>query len=448
MTKTLHLSDEFPVHSSDDWAAFVHTFLKGRPFETLIHETLEGIEKGPLRSASHRPDSIAPLTRIPSKISNGASETRPWKIAVPIQDPDLTYANTQALEDLEGGASAIRIQLGKSSDPNLNATGLNLKSVSDVKRLFNKIHTDLIPVTFAPKRDISDILTVLKNVPSLRQTQINLGLSKLSDLENVKTLIKDLPENWKLLTVNGADIHDAGGTDSLELAYTAAKLTDFMRDLEPKNAGKTVIIELAADQDGHKLIAKIRAARRICAQIKESFGLTETDIEIHAITSKRMMQSIDPWTNFLRMTSAAFGAVCGGADTIMVRPFTQALGLPTPFGHRTARNIQLLLMEESQLGQVQDPAFGSYYHEHLTTEIAEKSWEKFQSIESLGGLKVYENSGALDQDLKACQSQRLEKASPILGVTLHPTDVGRPAKTRNLNSHALNSHALNSQGLN
>lgn len=439
MTQTLHLSDKFPVHSADDWAALVHTFLKGRPFETLIHETLEGIEKGPLRSASHRPDTIVPLTRISNTISNGASETRPWKIAVPIQDPDLTYANTQALEDLEGGASAIRIQLGKSSDPNMNATGLNLKSVSDVKRLFNKIHTDLIPVTFAPMRDISDILTVLKNVPSLRKARINLGLSDLSHLKNTKTIVKDLPENWKLLTVNGADIHDAGGTDGLELAYTAAKLTDFMRDLGPKNAENTVIIELAADQDGHKLIAKIRAARRICARIKESFGLTETDIEIHAVTSKRMMQSIDPWTNFLRMTSAAFGAVCGGADTIMVRPFTQALGLPTPFGHRTARNIQLLLMEESQVGQVHDPAFGSYYHEHLTNKIAEISWKKFQDIEALGGLKAYENSGARDKDLKACQSQRHEKASPILGVTLHPTDAGRPAKTRIFNPRALNS---------
>lgn len=430
MTKTLKLSNAFPEHSADDWTALVQTFLKGKAFETLIRETQDGIEKGPLRTVSQRPQNIAPLTRLSFPKSGSTSDTRPWKIAVPVQDPDITHANIQALEDLEGGASAVRIERENASDPDRPAKGLNLKTTSNVKRLFNKIHPALIPITFAPSDDITDLNALLRGLPSLEQARINLGLTTLEPLENAQNFTKDLPKHWTLLTVNAADIHDAGGTDGLELSYMAAKLTDFMRDLGAETASSRVIIELAADQDGHQLIAKMRAARRICARIKDSFGLSDTEVEIQAVTSKRMMQSIDPWTNFLRLTSATFGAICGGADTITVHPFTQALGLPTPFGHRTARNIQLLLMEESQLGQVQDPAFGSYYHEYLTQEIAETAWKKFQNIEAAGGIKNYVNSGSLEADLTAYRSKRIAKADPILGVTLHPMETARPAKIR------------------
>jgi methylmalonyl-CoA mutase len=92
----------------------------------------------------------------------------------------------------------------------------------------------------------------------------------------------------------------------------------------------------------------------------------------------------------LRTTVAAFGAGVGGADTVMVSPFDAAIpgGLPgtaASFARRIARNTQLLLLEESNLGQVLDPAGGSWFVEDLTQQLAEAAWANFQQIEANGG---------------------------------------------------------------
>jgi len=190
-------------------------------------------------------------------------------------------------------------------------------------------------------------------------------------------------------------------------------------------------VELTTNQDGHLSIAKLRSARRIYARIAENFGVTDAPLSLHTITSKRMMQSTDPWTNMLRVMSAGFGAVIGGADFITTRPFTDAIGHATGFGHRIARNMQLMMMEESHLGQVKDAAFGSYFHERMTESLAQAAWAEFQRIEAEGGL---DNIEPFKARIKAAAKARAEKAEPILGVTLHPLDkdstTNREAKVR------------------
>jgi methylmalonyl-CoA mutase len=111
---------------------------------------------------------------------------------------------------------------------------------------------------------------------------------------------------------------------------------------------------------------------------------------VHAVTSMPMMAQRDPWVNMLRTTVAAFGAGIGGADTVLVQPFDAAIpgGLPgtaASFARRIARNTQLLLLEESHLGRVLDPAGGSWFVEDLTEQLAQKAWEHFQQIEAQGG---------------------------------------------------------------
>ena len=183
------------------------------------------------------------------------------------------------------------------------------------------------------------------------------------------------------------------------------------------------------DRDGHMSIAKLRAARRIYARIAESFCADDAPLSLHVISSKRMMQAVDPWSNMLRVMSAGFGAVIGGAGFITLRPFTDALGTDalgtdalgkaTPFGYRAARNMQLMMMEESHLGQVQDAAFGSYFHERMTDSLAKAAWTEFQRIEADGGI---DNIDPFKARIKAAAKARADKAEPILGVTLHPLD--------------------------
>ena len=154
---------------------------------------------------------------------------------------------------------------------------------------------------------------------------------------------------------------------------------------------RQISFRLAADDDQFMTIAKFRALRRLWARVAEVVGEPDAGAaRVHAVTSMPMMAQRDPWVNMLRTTVAAFGAGVGGADTVLVQPFDAAIpgGLPgtaAGFARRIARNTQLLLLEESHLGRVLDPAGGSWFVEDLTEQLAEQAWEHFQQIEAQGG---------------------------------------------------------------
>jgi len=219
-----------------------------------------------------------------------------------------------------------------------------------------------------------------------------------------------------------ADIHEHGGTDVQEIAGLAASLTEAMRLHGTDIVSENMVIDIAADRDTHLTIAKFRAARRIILRIADAFGGDGSKIPLCAVTSLRMMQTKDAWTNLLRVMSAGFGAVIGGADMVTTRPFTDGLGHATPFAHRIARNMQLMMMEESHLGRVSDAAFGSYWHEAMTDKLAQAAWEKFQAIEASGGMTAYLESGQFKSDLDKSIAERESQNAPILGVTLHPAE--------------------------
>ena len=396
----LSLTHNFPATSEANWRTLVEKGLRGTEFDSLTHNTDDGFIRGPLSSKKHRSEDIAPLSRVGAPLLEG----RPWHITAPVRDPEIAHANKQILEDLEGGASALRITLGK--------TGVLIKNANDMKRLLDKVYTNLIPIILAPNNNI-DNTRLLKGFES---ANVCLGLGpKTQDLAE---LAKDIPDAWRLITINATHVHDKGGTEAQELAYFAASAVHAFRILG-RNAAKHIGVELTTNQDGHLSIAKLRAARRIYARIAESFGATDAQLSLHTITSKRMMQSTDPWTNMLRVMSASFGAIIGGADFITTRPFTDAMGNATGFGHRIARNMQLMMMEESHLGQVKDAAYGSYFHERMTDSLAKAAWTEFQQIESEGGLT---NIDPFHARIKAAAKAREEKGEPILGVTLHPLE--------------------------
>ena len=99
-----------------------------------------------------------------------------------------------------------------------------------------------------------------------------------------------------------------------------------------------------------------------------------------------MLSARDPYVNVMRGAIAAFSAGLGGADSVSVLPFTLALGLPDALARRLARNSQLILLQESHLGFVADPAAGAGVFEALTQGLCEKAWTLFQGLESEGGL--------------------------------------------------------------
>jgi methylmalonyl-CoA mutase len=203
----------------------------------------------------------------------------------------------------------------------------------------------------------------------------------------------------RAVTVDGPAFHNLGASASWELAGSIAAAVEYLRALgdggvAPRDALRQISFRFAADDDQFMTIAKLRAARQLWARVAEVVGEPdEGAARLHAVTSLPMMAQRDPWVNMLRTTVAAFAAGAGGADTVLVHPFDVAIsggfpGTAASFARRIARNTQLLLLEESHIGRVLDPAGGSWFVEDLTKGLAETAWKHFQDIESRGGFEA------------------------------------------------------------
>ena len=205
--------------------------------------------------------------------------------------------------------------------------------------------------------------------------------------------------NGPFAVADGRVIHDSGGSEAQELAFVLATGVAYLRALENagvalENAQSLIYARLAADADQFLTMAKFRALRHLWARIEQACGLAPKPIFIAAETAWRMLTQRDSDVNMLRSTMATFSAGLGGANAITVLPHTLALGLPDPFARRVARNTQLVLLEESNLAKVSDPAAGAGGIETLTQQLCEAAWSQFQEIEKAGGVFA-----ALEQNL-------------------------------------------------
>ena len=236
---------------------------------------------------------------------------------------------------------------------------------------------------------------------------------------------------------DGRVIHNAGGSEAQELAFAIASAIAYMRALEGSGvsldaARRMIYFRLAADADQLLTIAKFRALRKLWARVEQACGLAPQPAFITAETAWRMMTKRDPWVNMLRTTIAAFSAGLGGADAITVLPFTAALGLPDRFARRIARNAQLLLLEESNLARVADPAAGSGGFEALTEQLCRAAWALFQEIESVGGAAEALAAGLIQAKVAKVRAERelaiAHRKDALTGVSDFPDLAEAPVK--------------------
>jgi methylmalonyl-CoA mutase len=226
---------------------------------------------------------------------------------------------------------------------------------------------------------------------------------------------------------DGRVVHNAGGTEAQELAFVLAVAVTYLRSLEVagvklEHARRMIFFRLTADADQFLTIAKFRALRKLWARVEEASSLSPSHAFVSAETAWRMMTKRDPYVNMLRTTMAVFSAGLGGADAIGVLPFTSALGLPDRFARRVARNTQLILLEESNLAKVADPAAGSGGIEDLTAKLCAAAWSQFQEIERAGGAPAALEQGLIQKRVASARAAR-EKAiadgrEPITGTTV------------------------------
>jgi methylmalonyl-CoA mutase len=253
------------------------------------------------------------------------------------------------------------------------------------------------------------------------------------EIVEVVATCRDCWPGVRSLVADATVWHGAGASDTEQLAIGVASILETLRRLDaagiaPRDALGQIELRLAAGPDQFLTIATIRAARLIWARLAEVFGVDAAQgaPRIHAVTADAMFTQYDPWVNMLRSTVACFAAGVGGADAVTVTPHdalgTQGRG--SELGRRMARNTQAVLLDESHLGRVIDPAGGSWYLERLTRSVAEVAWETLTEIEAEGGFAAGVVSGALAARCAATWQRRRHdvatRRSPITGVSEFP----------------------------
>ena len=394
----------------------------------LTRSTLDGIDITPLGTpalVADLPDPVRPPAR-----GDG------WDVRALLADPDAQASNAAALTDLENGATSLLVQVG--------ASGID---VADLPTVLKGVLLDVAPVVLdAP----SDPLAAAQAFAELAEGQTlaagtNLGVdpvgARVRGFETlagarsstteavVKLCASEL--GCRALVVDGTAVHDLGASDVQELGYVLALGAHYLRALDAAgisvdDAVGLVEFRLAASDDQFVTIAKLRAVRRMWARMLELSGASEDhrNMSLHAVTSRPMMTKHDPWVNMLRTCVAAFAAGVGGADAVTVLPFDARLGLPDAFARRIARNTSTLLVEESHVAKVADPAGGAFAVEKLTDDLAVAGWEELGRIESSGGVTDALEDGSLrariDEVVAERDRQIANRTRPLTGLTEFP----------------------------
>lgn len=427
-----------PAASRAQWLALVEGVLKGAPYDRrMVTRTLDGLAFDAL--PERRGDTV-PIAGRPA----GA----PWRILTRIDHTDAGTANTQALEDLTGGADGLALVFAGA--PSAHGFGLpvNREAIARVlKGVIPELVTLRVEAGRFQGRDIALALANLLEGADPAGLDLRFGLDPIGDLAGLGaaaldgealtarlgqtvTALRHRGFTAPMVRMDGRLHHAAGATEVQELAATLATGVAYLRALEgagltPEEAAPLIEVTLTADTDQFLTTAKLRAFRLLWAAVLEACGIADpAPLHLHAETAWRSLTRLDPHTNLLRGTLAAFAAGTGGADSLTVLPFTAALGLPDAFARRLARNTQLILIEEANLHRVADPAAGAGALEERTEALAAAGWALFQQIEAEGGMIAALEAGSWQRRLGEARTARARDIAtrrlPILGTSEFP----------------------------
>lgn len=432
----LPLAAEFASATRAGWLRLVRSALKERPYERLISKTYDGLAIEPLygRAADARPI---------------VAHQGPWQVMQRVDHPDPAAANAEALHDLENGATGLLLVFAGS----VSANGYGLDaSAETLARVLDGIHLDagitidfnLSPPTRNAVRHFAALVQSRKIAPAaveMRGSINPLGgfaaaggspqpWSQLSkSFAGMVGELAGLGFRGPFAVADGRIIHNAGGSEAQELAFAIASAVEYLRVFEangvPLDAARRMIyFRMSADADQFLTIAKLRAVRKLWARVEAACGLAPRPTHVAAETAWRMLTRRDPTVNMLRNTIAVAAAGLGGADSITVLPHTAPLGLPDRFARRVARNTQLVLLEESNLAKVADPAAGAGAVEDLTQALCTAAWSQFQAIEQAGGAWSALERGLIQRQVAGVRAQRqkalAERREALIGASDFP----------------------------
>ena len=463
------LFPEFAPSTYEAWYREAVASLKGAPFEKkVITKTYEEIDLQPMywaKDVEELPHTNY-LPGFPGYVRGttpGGYVLKTWDICQEIACPTPKEFNDAACHDLARGQNALKMVLDCSTrrgmDPDqeegskVGRGGLSLATLEDVGTALRGIELQSVPLTIytgaVALPMAAFILAYLDRVglspSSLRgcigadplgelAVEGSLPVSMTTAFDSMACLArwaKDHAPQLQTILVQGCPYHDAGGNAVQEIAYAVATGVEYLREMGKRD----VLINEAAPQIrfGFSLggnffmeIAKLRAARLVWAQIVKAFGGNPDaqKMTIHARTSAFTKTVTDPYVNMLRNTTEAFSGAMGGADSVQVCPFDEAIRPADEFSRRVSRNLQIILQQEAHLVHPIDAAGGSWYVERLTDTVARKAWGLFQTVESKGGMGRFLLEAGPQTSLSATAAKRAKnldtRRDVLVGTNMYP----------------------------
>ncbi|MFG2089051.1 MULTISPECIES: methylmalonyl-CoA mutase family protein [unclassified Spirillospora] len=442
----LELAAAFPLAERDRWREMVKGVLRKSGAATedtplddieglLTRESYDGVPIAALYARGDAPPGRPGLAPFVREVRPDGEGIAGWDVRQRHAHPDPAVTREAVLADLENGATSVWLRLGDGGLP-----------VAGLPEALRGVLLDLAPVVLEAGERTAEAAEAFLSLAAERGNAAdvsgNLGADPLGQAARTGTpgspdeaaalavrCVREFPR-LRAVVADGTPYHDAGGGDAEELGAAVAAGVAHLRTLtgaglSVDEAFGQIEFRLAVTADQFSSMAKLRAARRLWARVAEVSGAAEgTAARVHAVTSSAMMTRRDPWVNMLRTTIAAFAAGTGGADAVTVQPFDARFGLPDDFARRIARNTQTLLLEESSLARVVDPAGGSWYAESLTEGLAQAAWTWFTEIEKAGGLAAALESGLVADRLAATWARRradiARRKAPLTGISEFP----------------------------
>jgi methylmalonyl-CoA mutase len=438
------VSDQNPNPTVDDWAALVSKELKGADAESLTRTTPEGIDVKALYTGADTEgltydgvpaeDTLPGFAPFVRGVRGSMYANRPWTIRQYAGFSTAEESNAFYRRNLAAGQMGLSVAFdlathrGYDSDHprvvgDVGKAGVAIDSVEDMKILFDGIPLEKMSVSMTMNGAVIPVLAMFivageeQGVPRaelsgtiqndilkefmVRNTYIYPPAPSMRIVSDIIEFTANEMPRYNSISISGYHMQEAGATAEQELAFTIADGLEYVRFALDKGldvdafAGRLSFF-FAIGKDFFMEIAKLRAARVLWHRVMAQFDPKKPQslmLRTHCQTSGVSLTEQDPYNNVIRTTVEAMAAVLGGTQSLHTNAFDEALGLPTDFSARIARNTQLIVAEETGITRVVDPLGGSYYIESLTTSLVDAAWALMQEVEELGGMTKAVESG-------------------------------------------------------
>ena len=444
-TKSEKLFTEFPPVPTEKWEEVITADLKGADYERkLVWKTGEGFNVRPY----YRAENLEGIKFLGSQAGEfpyvrGTHAHNRWRVHQTVSVVCPKEANAEALKILNAGVDSLGFCIASADF-----------SAADLDMLLKDICIPAVEITFCGEKmaNVAELVLAKVEKEGIAKEDVRIafcidplvkGLSSKGDfcspngekcIARIVELIHKTKEykHVRIVTVAGQTFGNSGSTIVEELAFTLSaghdylvRLTDAGLDVDA--AARKLRFSFSVSSNYFMEIAKFRAARMLWANIVKGYGPAKNcacKMQIHAETSRWNQTVYDPYVNMLRGTTEAMSATIAGVHSLEVMPFDASFENPTEFSKRIARNVELLLKNESHFDQVVDPAGGSYYVENLTQSIAAEAWKLFLEIEEKGGYTEAYKAGLIVERIKASAATKdkniATRRQTLLGANQYP----------------------------